>query len=424
MTEENDPKKPELTLVRGRKGAVGAFASLSLPEKLSRLREAPSKERMEMIIADPAGMELARGLRPQELYWTIKDIGPADAVALLALASPEQLGFILDMELWPRAAFSRKQALEWLGYLVDAGEETVVEQLRHLDPELLLLILTHEIAVGGGVGELASDDERTTGWDHSFDNLYFISFRNPKSSRLIGTLLDIAFRLDHDLYQTLMEGVKNGIESELEEEEGAFRTGRLADLGFPARDEAISIYARIDPDSFAPASEEKKLLPGSAEFPPAPIRDGSLLARTLGRLDPDGLLHELNYLMNSALVVEDAPHLDSEGVQGVMERVSGYLAIALEFLCGDDEERAAAVLKREPLKRLFQLGHALVLRLKKKTEGIAGAGYAAGRVLEGLRADRPKFYRGLDGDGVDGYREFAAMADVKKIEEFLEGMGG
>ena len=82
------------------------------------------------------------------------------------------------------------------------------------------------------LGELLPDDERTADWDHSFDNLYFISFKNPKNSRLIGTFLDVVFRGDRHLYQSLMEGVKNEVESELEEEAFAFRTGRMADLGF------------------------------------------------------------------------------------------------------------------------------------------------------------------------------------------------
>ena len=420
MTDTSLPKKAELTLIRGGKTATGEFNRLPLADKLRQFRQAPSKKRMALILEDPEGKQLTQALRPQELYWTFNDIGANDAMELLEFASPEQRGFFLDMELWERSAFSQRKALEWLGWLLHAGEETVVEQLPHLDLELLLLILFKEITVGGGVGELLPDDERTADWNHSFDNLYFISFKNPKNSRLIGTFLDVVFRVDRHLYQSLMEGVKNEVESELEEEAFAFRTGRLADLGFPGREEAVFIYARIDPGSFVPSEEKKMLLPGGVETLPVSLQDDTLLARALRRLGSEELILELNYLINSALVVDETSFSDSEAMQAIMQRVSGYLTIALEFLCGDNDEQAASILERESLKRLFQLGHSIVRGLIKKAEGVVGSNYATGRVLDGLRAAHPRFFRGLEGGNVDGYREFSSLEDVTTIEEFLE----
>ncbi|RPJ02378.1 MAG: hypothetical protein EHM36_12555, partial [Deltaproteobacteria bacterium] len=326
---------------------------------------------MELIIADPEGEQLAQALQPQELYWTFKEIGAEDAMPILEFASPQQREFFLDMELWKNDALSQSKALKWLDYLLETGEENVARQLRHLDFELLILVLLREIAVGGGVGELLPDEERTADWDHSFDNLYFISFRTSKHSRLIGSFLDIVFRHNQQLYQALMEGVKNEVETELEDQAYAFRTGRLADLGFPSREEAVFIYARLDPDSFVPAQEKKLLHPGGVQPFPAPLQEDTLLARALRLQDSEELLLELNYLINSALVAEETPFADREAMQAVMERVSGYLTIALEFLCGDDVQKGADMLERESLKRLFQLGHSIVQGLKKKAANLA-----------------------------------------------------
>ena len=422
MTDPLLPKKAELTLIPGGKTSAAEFNRLPLADKLRQLRQALPKKRMALILDDPEGKELTQALKPQELYWTFKEIGAADALDLLMFASPDQRGFFLDMELWERSSFSQAKALEWLAYLLQAGEETVVEQLPHLDLELLLLILFKEITVGGGVGELLPDDERTADWDHTFDNLYFISFKNPKNARLVGTFLDLVFRVDRQLYQSLMEGIKSEVENELEEEAFAFRTARLADLGFPSREEAVFIYARIDPDSFVPSQEQKMLRRGGVETLPASLRDDTLLARALRRLGSEELFLELNYLINSALVVEETSFSDSEAMQAVMQRVAGYLTIALEFLCGSDEEQATALLERESLKRLFQLGHSIVRGLSKKAGESRGSDYATGRVLEGIRAGHPKFYRGLDNDSIDGYREFSCMEDVKTIEELLNRM--
>jgi hypothetical protein len=415
--------KPDLTLLRGGKADALQFTQLPFPDKIARLRESPAKKRLELILGDAEPELLTQALQEQEIYWTVQEIGITDALALLEFASPEQREFFLDMELWEKDAFSREKAMEWLGYLLETGEEKLDEQLRHLDLELLILMLIKEITVGGGVGELLPDEERTADWDHSFDNLYFITFKNPKHSRLIGTFLDIVFRRDRQLYQALLEGVKNEVESELEEEAHSFRTGRLADLGFPSREEAIYIYARIDPATFVPAREEKRLQPGGVETVPAPLRDDTLLARALRRLGSVELYLELNYLINSALVAEETSFADDEAMQAVMERVSGYLVIALEFLGGTDEELAAAILEREALKRLFQLGHSIVQGVKKKAAHATATDYPTGKALNGIREERPRFYRGLDPDGIDGYREFASLADVRRFEEFLGEIG-
>ena len=75
---------------------------------------------------------------------------------------------------------------------------------------------------------------------------YFISFRNPKHARLIGTFLDFVYRHDHNLYIQLMEEVRLEVESEVEELAYNFRSGRLADLGFPERDEALGSLVPAD----------------------------------------------------------------------------------------------------------------------------------------------------------------------------------
>ena len=424
MTDRKDVRKPELTLIRGGKADTRDFAHLPLLDKISRIREVPPKKRMELIIGDPEGERLTRALKPQELYLTFKEIGTNDALELLTFASPEQREFFLDMELWERSAFSPTKALEWLGYLIDAGEETIVEQLTHLDIELLLAILTKEITVGGGVGDLTTDDERVATWDHTFDNLYFITFKHHKNSPVIGKLLDIIHRNNHHLYAALMEGVKNEVESEMEEEAYQLRTGRLTDLGFPPREEAVYIYARVDPASFEPAQEKKFRSRSEEAAFPLPLRDDTLLARAFQQAGSEELSQELAYLVNNALVAEETPFADGEATQAVVQRVMGYLTIALESLCGDDEEQAGAILERESLKRLFQLGHSIVQGLKKKAGSITGADYATGKALNGLKAERPRFYRGLDRDGIDGYREFSGMEDVRKVEEFLEQLGG
>jgi hypothetical protein len=389
-------------------------------DRIATLRELPAKQRMDLILNDPEAKDLARSLPEQELYWLIKEIGETDALGLWELASPEQRTFILDMELWDKWNFASDKSYEWLGHLLEAGEAAVVEQLPHLDLELLLLMLEKEISVGGGIGELLPDDERTADWDHSFDNLYFITFKNDKHARTVGSFLDIVYRNNGDLYLGIMEGIKAELEDELEELAFRFRSARLADLGFPELEEAQSLYSRIDPATFA-LEGGKELFPAavSRHLPARAGAAASLLERLLIRPGTDVINQELTYLVNSALVADGTALHDREAMQVIFERVHGYLNIALEFLARNDEEKAAAILAGERLKRLFQLGFSIVMDLAKQARGIASDDYATGKALRALHATPPRYYRAFDPDGVDGFREFRDMADVERAREFL-----
>lgn len=422
MAHKTDEKVVSIESARKERAVTEkGFAALPLPQKIATLRGLPVNRQMDLIIADPKGRELVGELPAQELYLLVKEIGETDAMGLWELASPEQRTFILDMELWEKWSFSPAKAYEWLGYLLEAGEEAVVEQLPRMDLELLLLMLEHEISVGGGIGELISDDERTADYDHSFDNVYFITFRNGKHARVIATFLDIVFRNDRELYLGLMEGVKGELESELEELAYHFRSGRLADLGFPELEDALALYARVDPASFT--LDGGKRYEGGAERPiflPSLGGGDSLLQRVLSRSGSEEIDQELSFLVNSALVADGNALHDRDAMEAVFQRVHGYLNIALEHLTGGDEERAAAILRDEYLRRLFQLGFSIVLGLQGMARRLASDDYATNKALLGLRATPPRYYRALDPEGVDGYREFRGLSDVKRAEGLLQ----
>jgi len=404
-----------------KKLSESGFAALTFAEKNSYLRTLEAKQRMDMILMDHDAKRLAAAMQPQEFFWLMKEIGESDALGLLQIASPEQSIFILDMELWEGYTFSEEKACNWLSYFMEGGEPQIHELLKHLEFEFLHLLLSRELTVNGGIGDFSDDEERFDDFDLTFDDVFLLSFKNPKHSQVIGAFLKMLVKLDNPLYTALMEGIKGDIDLELEEQLQRFRTGRLEDLGFPPLDEAISIYARVNPASFE-LYGDKKLLSSSGEcggLIPIPAQEDSLLFRALARADSEPLLEELNYLVNSALVAEGGAFAEPEAMTGVLQRVCGYLNLALEQLCGADEAQAAEVLSGEQLKRLFQLGYSIVLELKFAAQGTETVDYASGKLLAGLKAKRPRFYRGLDADGIDGYREFKELSDVKRAAALL-----
>jgi hypothetical protein len=396
------------------------FQTLPFAGKLDYLRTKTAKEKMDLLLADPDGKRLAAALEPQEFFWLVKEIGETDAVELLQLASPEQWIFILDLELWEGWNFSQEKACQWLAYFVEGGESRVHELLKYIDFEFLQLFLGRELIVGGGIGDQGNDEERLADYDHSFDGVFMLTFRNPKHSQLIGSFVSMLVKLDNPLYTALMEGIKGDVDLELEDQCHRFRSGRLEDLGFPAFEEALSIYARVNPDSFEVQGDKQLEEDGAPHFMlPVTVGEGTLLSRALSLVESGSLAQELNYLVNSALVAEGSAMKEPEAMTDVLQRVFGYLNIALEKLAGADERKAAGIMAAEPLKRLFQLGYSIVLELRSAAGQIETGDYASGKLLAGLKTKRPRFYRGLDPDGIDGYREFREMADVRRTADFL-----
>lgn len=415
-----------LSVIPGGKITSQEFAKLGFEEKLVRLKSASISTRMALITEDPEGKRLTQALSPQEYYLIIKGIGENDSLPLLAFASPSQCAFTLDMELWDKWEFSVENAFSWMEHLLACSEEDAMELLRNLDPELLQLFLLEEIVVSGDTGDMSTDAERLGNWDHTFDNIYFITFRNDKHSRLTGTLLDILFRLDHPLYLDLMEGCRGALKNEIEEMCYQFRNGRLADLGFPEYEQAIQIYAPIKPGHYSP-SEPKIDLQADENvevFFPAIIDEESLLGHCLAHAQSANLKQEMEALINSALIAEHGGLPDEESMGSTLARVHGWLNIALEYLAGASPEQAVDIIKTERLKRLFQLGCGIVLEVAAEARKMESSDYATGKALRGFSASHPRFYRGLDPDHADGYREFRDMDDIRNARKFLAMIKG
>jgi len=400
------------------------FRKLPFDDKRIYLDGVLPKEKLALILGDPDGKKLARAIQPHELYWLFKENGGPDAMELLGLASPEQCVFILDMELWRGWTFSEDKAVEYLAYIMKGSEEHFLELLPHLDFNLLSLFLGRELVVAGGIGDINTDEERQTDWDHTFDDVFLIKFKNPKHAETIGSFLELVCRLDNPLYASLMECVSGEVDIESEEECYHIKSGRLADLGFPPHDEAVEIYSRINPATFTPGRNKELLQTVEATTLPKPFMTGkTLLERVVLRADSELFRMELNYLINTALAADEAHLADMEQMRSVVERVYGYLNIALEYLSEGDETKGVEIIGGEYLKRLFQLGFSLVLDLKYRADKLGEQpDYATGKALSGLKTARPRYYRGLDSDGIDGYREFREMQDVKNMSDFLTGL--
>src|SRR5262245_49399583 len=143
---------------------------LSVREQAELVLRLPAAERLKFVLEAPKAMSLARTLPDGDFYMTVREVGPQDAVPLLALASTTQLAHLLDLESWRRDRFDPLRCGAWVAMLVEAGEATLRRFTRTIDDETLILLfrswahvrpleIDHEEPTGGhGVTE--TGDER------------------------------------------------------------------------------------------------------------------------------------------------------------------------------------------------------------------------------------------------------------------------
>ena len=123
------------------------FSSLPVPQQDAQLARVDAKTRQELLLSSRHSLELVRALSPEMLFYTVKEIGLTDAVGLLALASPEQVRDMMDLDCWRKDQLDDRRVITWLMLLDEAGSGKLAEWLLHADIELLVLLVKRHFEV-------------------------------------------------------------------------------------------------------------------------------------------------------------------------------------------------------------------------------------------------------------------------------------
>lgn len=432
---END-NKDGLRLVYSR--------STTLQERLDLVLRARGKQRERLIVSQKDAEAIVRAIPEEEFYYTIKEIGEEDATALLALATPQQITFCLDIEGWHGDRVDPKGLLHWIGLILDCGEPKAWEFLQEMDDELLVVFLKGHMTVikpDEGKDPVEIDEDYFT-----LDQQYYIKFRGFKGEqKVIPPLLDLLFRKDYDRYFRIMEGVIWGITAEEEELAFRWRQGRLMDKGFPDLEGAMQIYQWVDPTLVKIEQGKKDLEPQlplderwqgiSPAYYLAPLPPDNLLSQALKILlnsnEGEGVKEELVYLCNKAMVADRIDISNLEAVRETIASVYRYLNIGLAHLAAGDLQDGVKGLQRLYLHQIFQVGFSLTLRLRRKMERLLkdswfslGKGYDIldppyGEIAEGLMRRKPLFFAGLIDPQHPQHRPFSDLKEISLTEEKL-----
>lgn len=415
---------------------IERFNSLPIERRMEVFRSLSAKAREELIAVVDHPEEIVRHISEEEFYVTIKEIGEENTPALLTYVTGRQLQYILDVELWKKDMFNAHAAGHWLEILSSVGEEKLMHFLQVTDPEVVLLGLTPFLRVSLRNPEVDLLEEMDYLPPFTLDDLFYIEFKSPRLEGPLKRLLYTIFEWDRDFYFSLMEHLCLGMNFEHESEALRKRRARLSEKGFPDFDEALQIYQHLGAESVTlslrcPPSEEWEVEEGGVLVYPLRLIEGETLFRECLKRLPDvreqeRIARELGHLANKVIVADARDPGSLDDLIGTLRKVSGYINITLEHLCGTDVLAASMLLRANHMEILFRRGFSLILDLRKEVQrliretegGAENLGYPLADMVNGLLRKRPVYLGDLALGGKA--REFERLADLERIREYMD----
>ena len=424
--EKRDPRRAE-----------ALWHGLTREERLRAVLAAEGSARERLITLAKDSRTLVRLMAPDEFAATVLEVGPDDAGALIRLCTDEQLTFLLDLTGWWQEMFAPERYGAWLPVILSSGSDRVKRWLESVDLEVLTLLCASWFRVHKYLPN--SDDQEPPGDlpEFTLDGVYHLEFIDPTIAGVVAQALVVLAGELPQRYAELMEALLWESPAQLNEDANRWRRGRMADLGFPTREEALELWA-VPPRGEA---DWTKLAPKlSLGFPEAIhprsnrmlglLPDHLQLPKAAGSLDPaqvEALRFELAYVASAAVTALDADPADPEAVQRAGREGLGLVNIGLELVSGQDPLKADEVLARVPLAALARQGAQAVRLLNRRAFELTQHGWLAGlptglhlldppwdRWVAGLIYPRPRCYD--PGQGRE-YRSFLHKADLDQAAD-------
>ncbi|MCB2192127.1 MAG: hypothetical protein KQI62_11210 [Deltaproteobacteria bacterium] len=423
--------------------AEALWHGLSRSERLRTVLAARGIERERLIILAADSRELTQAMATDEFASTVLEVGPEDAGALIELSSDEQLTYLLDLTGWWRENFAPERYQIWLPMILEAGAKRLQRWLANTDLEVLALLLRHWVRI---VKFLPSQEQQEPPDDlpeFTIDGVYFFEFINPKIKGFVGQVLVLLKSELPDMYFKALEAALWEQTAELQEYANRWRSGRLADHGFPTRLEALELWASPAPGEI----RWEDLPPKGASLPSASARSDRMasllpereflpsLAGQMGGEAGDMLRAEMAYIASCGVAALEADPAHPEEVERAARESLGLVNLGLGVLSQGDPAKARDIATRLSLAALARHGAEAIRKLNRRAWVLAKEGWLSkmptglhilepplDRWLAGLLYARPRCYDPTLGKNRE-YRAFISLADLEAADSALSQAG-
>jgi len=114
-----------------------------MPKRLDLTRPAEPQGLLDRILNTPHLAQVVPKLQPEIIHRVIQHVGLEDSSELVALATPEQLERVFDLDLWRGGIPGRDERFDadrfgvWLEVLVEAGADVAAQKLAEMDARIV-----------------------------------------------------------------------------------------------------------------------------------------------------------------------------------------------------------------------------------------------------------------------------------------------
>lgn len=416
----------------------------ALREKIGRAR---GSRKLRMLLDAPSPGDLVQSMPPQELLYTIKDIGLADSAEIVQLADTEQIRSCLDLDCWQKDHFDKERFTSWLFFLPAKETDAAEKVLQSMDIETLVfffrdLFIVHELE--GDDAKRDSNQKEIKGeYITTPDGFYAVEipFEAEDTMNVIArAALDLFQLYGYSFCQKLFLSILHSLPSDLEESAYQFRRARIQDLGFIDYFDAIGIYQPLPPKSkpMQPIErpDEDITLPVYVQ-----TRFEGLFGKAIQGLPSDALRErvqfELFYLTNKVLAADQVEPANPQAMRKVLRSVQQLLELGFEVLGATEESAATQLLAQHHVEWIFRSGYSALARLRKRAArlrrnkqlslledaecSLLDSPYM--EVIRGLKSLKPKFYTGIEPRPGSTYRPFRNLDDISSANRVLDLIG-
>ena len=430
--------KPDSLLTLPEAEAEAIMNELSLAGQASVVLMTPWERRQKIILLSQDSRALVQGLPVQELFWTVKAIGPQDAVHILNLANAEQLQFVFDLDWWHKAELRHEKIATWILLLFETGEEAMASWLRWLmkkDETLLPAILRPFIRIYKRPDDMDIQEAKDKLPQFTLDDVYFVFFKKETLQPICGRFLMKMLEVSSGLYRDVLETILGETEAKNVEKSLRLRRSRIGDWGLPDYYDALDIYAPLHGNHIRKVKiayfEEEKgfdiLLP--AFVPTLYMGDYPVLRTAIEELSGtrvmERVVQEWVGAANKVLMVDEVDLDDPDALRNSLFKVAAFLNLGLEAAAKTEHRSPKDVLKSGVLEDIIRLANTMTRRLAAKARSLVDSGRiskdflhlpeAWADALRGLLFKSPLLWD----PALSKYRPFCDMTELAAMEGLI-----